>query len=372
MRSRGFTLVEMLVVIAIIGSLVALLMPGINMAREAGRRNACKNNLKQIGIAAQSHVEAYKFFPSSGWGRTWVGDPDMGYGRKQPGSWIYNLLVYLDQKAIHDMDRTAYANTSDPAQREKNKQNQLWSMRTYPIAVFNCPSRRKSVAYPAASGSELPINAMPSNPPTNAQLYSPSTGKSDYAGNLGAARWFSGDANATCPSTYPINCAWPIGQTVQAASDWQGRMGTDSRIGKPVYTNFDGVTGMLSEVSPASIRDGLSRTFFAGEKYMNVYNYMNGNDSGDNNSMYNGHDIDVLRLCGNRASNKQYPPVNDQRVDSVAGVDPQYRFGSAHSQMVHFVMCDGTVNSIGTSIDPMIFEHLGNRADNAGDGDLPF
>ena len=65
---RGFTLVELLVVIAIIGILVALLLPAIQAAREAARRTQCKNQLKQIGLAIQNHVDSYRVFPTGGAG----------------------------------------------------------------------------------------------------------------------------------------------------------------------------------------------------------------------------------------------------------------------------------------------------------------
>src|SRR5262245_32207713 len=99
-RPRGFTLVELLVVIAIIGILVALLLPAIQAAREAGRRTQCKNNLHQIAVACLNHENTHKFFPHGGWSWLWMGDPDKGYGPKQPGGWIYAATPYLEEGGI--------------------------------------------------------------------------------------------------------------------------------------------------------------------------------------------------------------------------------------------------------------------------------
>src|SRR3954451_22400540 len=97
-RASGFTLVELLVVIAIIGVLVALLLPAVQAARESARRMQCQNNLKQFGLAFQTHNDTNGFLPTDGFGYGWVGDPDLGFGIDQPGGWTFNILPYCEQK----------------------------------------------------------------------------------------------------------------------------------------------------------------------------------------------------------------------------------------------------------------------------------
>lgn len=69
---RGFTLIELLVVMAIIGILVALLMPAVQMAREAARRKECLNNIRQINIAAANYLDSHRCYPSG-----WICNPNL-------------------------------------------------------------------------------------------------------------------------------------------------------------------------------------------------------------------------------------------------------------------------------------------------------
>ena len=99
---RGFTLVELLVVITIIGILIALLLPAVQAAREAARRMQCSNNLKQIGLGMHNYHQVYNVLPLSASYR--LGYPnDTGTRR----SWTVGLLPYMEQGAIFEqMDMT--------------------------------------------------------------------------------------------------------------------------------------------------------------------------------------------------------------------------------------------------------------------------
>ncbi|GIW92533.1 MAG: hypothetical protein KatS3mg110_0574 [Pirellulaceae bacterium] len=95
-RRKGFTLVELLVVIAIIGILVSLLLPAVQAAREASRRMACSNNLKQLALAVHNYHDTYKVFPPGGI------TPGPCCSTPSAGTWTLFILPFLEQQTVAD------------------------------------------------------------------------------------------------------------------------------------------------------------------------------------------------------------------------------------------------------------------------------
>jgi prepilin-type N-terminal cleavage/methylation domain-containing protein len=104
----AFTLVELLVVIAIIGTLVGLLLPAVQAARESARASACRNTLKQFGVAVHNHIEAKKTFPFLA---CYVPLPT----NNVRWSGVVPLLPYLEEQRLYDRLNYASYNTNSAA-----------------------------------------------------------------------------------------------------------------------------------------------------------------------------------------------------------------------------------------------------------------
>jgi prepilin-type N-terminal cleavage/methylation domain-containing protein len=96
-KSPGFTLVELLVVIAIIAILIALLLPAVNAAREAARRTSCLNNMVQLGLALHNYEYHFEALPPG------VTNPEGPIRNEAQGihvSWIVKILPYMEERAV--------------------------------------------------------------------------------------------------------------------------------------------------------------------------------------------------------------------------------------------------------------------------------
>jgi prepilin-type N-terminal cleavage/methylation domain-containing protein len=357
---QGFTLVELLVVIAIIGTLVALLLPAVQAAREASRRSACQNNLRQIGLAIHNHVNSFGVFPSGGAESSPKIENFVAGGKpfgpeKQGLGWAYQILPYLEEGVLQLIV----------------KQNDLQAAE---IPLYVCPSRR-SVASAKVSAANL-------------------GGKVVFLIDYAAAQ----PCTAQCPVGSP-GCASPpplynprdsvpIDPTkyeVNLPSVWGGK-NMNFRL-QDHYQVYDGVivrspwrrddflsthgvagggkflAGVPSPTSFAKITDGTSKTFMLGEKYVRSDTYGGGGTS-DDHGWSEGWDADIIRsTCF-----QPYPDSDGYQFQSLGADDifghekDVVYFGSAHSGGFHGIFADASIQTLSYDIDVVLFNALATRA----------
>ena len=201
-RRSAFTLVELLVVVAIIGVLVALLLPAVQAAREAARRTKCSNNLRQIMLAASQFEDAHKKLPPGG-----VWNPS---GTSRGSIFIY-LLPYLEQPALYsaiDFNKTAIDVTSGA---------------------------------PPLASTMLPMLLCPSDP--HPRLYYTVLASHNYAASRGPTEVFN-NPSCACPNPWQSLSQAPLDDPRNFAGPFT-RLGTQVRL--------------------AEVTDGLANTIFFGE-----------------------------------------------------------------------------------------------------------
>jgi len=237
-RVAAFTLVELLVVVAIIGILVGLLMPAVQMVREAARRTSCLNNLKQMGLAAQMHNDSRGRLPPGRGGDGFL-------------TWPVYLMPYLEQISLHDQfDLKAKYADQNPEVVETG------------IPMMFCPTRRNS-----GETSEFETKGEPAG------------AVGDYAGNAGTPEFFP-------------NLVW-----ADFVGDPDGVFNSGLRSENPVVGNRL-VNGALGRYRLANVVDGLSNTMLIGEKAVSYWGARQPGGWGDG-SIYNGEEPGTaIRLGG--------------------------------------------------------------------------
>jgi prepilin-type N-terminal cleavage/methylation domain-containing protein len=296
---RGFTLVELLVVIAIIGILIALLLPAVQAARESARRNACTNNLKQLGLAVQNHHDTKRGYPA-GRNRT----DQFGI------SWAFQLLPFLEQDTVF----RSFAS----GERVDADQNSS-AMRT-PVEMFACPSRRE-----AAADRDFDNNDLPANPEARGVA-----ALGDYAACAGLNYM-----NGVIPGSAGADSSLRPDQRPSLAESG------------PIYS--------FSRIRDRNVTDGLSKTICVGEKHKPQL------AEPANPEMLHYEQGDTAIFAGD-TPHTIFAETREGLATGFEDPS-RTKFGCEHAGIVQFVFLDGHVKGLSIDIGANVLNMLGAVAD---------
>lgn len=302
----------------------------------------CNNNLKQIGLASLNHESGNMRFPSGGWTYLYVGDPNFGFGRRQPGSWAYSLLPFLEQNALYQLGMSSDSTLTSLVQRDTKE------CVTTPLSPFICPSRRTAKTFPIIATY------------MNSNFSGSEVAKSDYAACYGSTSMkVKNNGTYTTNKIYVKNIR-------------------NTATGEDIPT---GIIFDCSETRMGEVRDGTTNTYLVGEKFVYADKYEIAGE-GDNRTLYAGINEGITN-CNFRSAGAYttssfsqsngsitvngtaYIPMQDRSSTSTnTGTNPHFSFGSAHAGGFGMAMADGSVHSITYSIDGAIHAYLANRKDN--------
>jgi prepilin-type N-terminal cleavage/methylation domain-containing protein len=337
-QPRGATLVEVLVVVAIVAVLAGLLLPAVQAAREAGRRTWCQGNLRQLALGCLAHESVRGFLPTGGWGGAWAGDPDRGFDSKQPGGWAFNVLPHVEQTALRDLG----SGLTDAAAKADRAVIRLAT----PLAMVACPSRRAVRTWPLAT-SKAAVNVVAV--PTTVSRRPPAIARGDYAANMGSGDMANRYRSGGSPSSV-------VAGDFMTDAMWQ------SNYGPPT----DGLVFRRSRIRLREITDGLSTTYLLGEKYVDPAALATGLSDDDDQCLYAGHDRDVLRT-GLEPPSQDRPGFDPVTVSGSAGSSNKFplplAFGSAHPAGCGMALADGSVRTVAYTIDPAAHRAAASRND---------
>jgi len=333
----GFSLVELLVVIAIIGVLVGLLLPAVQGAREAARRSACQNNLRQLGVALHNYENSQRVFPPSGAEVIVAGSP------QAPWSGQAQLLPYLEGDTLFRKIDFSLP-YSNPTNKNLFPPNGVAATR---VDTLVCPGEVK--ATPVIDST----NGAPKHFPLN---YGLNVGPYLVLDARTAARIDGGGAFAPFKRLRPASFVDGLSKTVALAEvkAWTPR--AQDLAGMPENAPTD-PSSIADLVTPGNFSTGSSPTEAVGHTewvcgrslHIGVtttfppnttvpYRHTDGKE----------YDIDV---CGPREGTS--PTALTQAVITSR---------SHHRDMVNVAMMDGSVRTIGSGIERSTWQALGSRA----------
>lgn len=324
-QNSGFTFVELLVTIAIIGVLAGLLVPAIMTARESARQLHCENNLRQIGMGTLQFEGSKGHYPTGGWGWRWVPDHDPPSKYGQPGGWIYQLLPFVDSGELYALPQVAGGRETVEAK--------IHELLATPCLVFQCPSRGNTKVVPFNS-TRIPLISNLAETPARVAL-------TDYAANGG---------------TKPIGLPGPAGRSLRQidSNRW------------PQLAESDGMILYQNRIRMANVTAGSSNVLWVGEKFVGHLNYSFDHTGGNDQSMYSGECSDIRRyatmsIIHDSVGGAEITVINGNKIETEIDYGPRQAFGSPHPATMNAVMADGSTRRLGFDIDWAVFRLLSIR-----------
>lgn len=357
--TRGFTLIELMVVIAIIAVLLALLLPAVQQAREAARRSQCQNNLKQIGLALHNYHDTHRVLPPGQIATSFLGmngandsryaDPTEGAvlnssnpsnqpNAVAPGlhgtSWILHILPYIDQKSTYNKWNFSLNVLDNGLNSYNGVTYNLFRPAHTDIPIFYCPTRRATMITNEVQYVQRVNYLNPAIPWTK--------GGNDYSGCIGSGIGWMLTAQQFHKGTFHLT-----------AAQMRDHGGTPGPLGlTPGLTilpsPFDlGIFYVNSNTRISDIADGTSNVIMVGENLrLNVPLDVNPLRNSSDGWAWGG----AATLFSTRL-----PPNKSLHFDNS---------GSAHEGSAHYLFADGGVRTISENINTVTFQNLGNMSND--------
>ena len=316
---RGFTLLELLVVIAVISILVALLLPAVQSCRESARRLQCQNQLRQLGLALSNYNQLFRVLPP---GSVSTVTPVTHQQLPDGIGWVAQILPHLGHEAVF---------------RQVNSEKPLASffsssLNTVPITDVSAPLPQDGMI------ASTPTTTIPDHPELSVLI---------------------------CPSN-----PGPNGVNRGRVSNYAG---CHHSTEKPLDADADGLLYVNSSESLTAIPDGSSNTLLLGDWNSGLYGH--GWILGDRGTLRNGAPLRLMNDI-NGLNQQSEDIVPDEELTDEKKQQLQARslrvggFGSYHPYHVNFLVADGSLRAISREISTSLLSSLIHRADSTPNGDF--
>jgi len=318
-RISGFTLIELVTVIAVIGVLFAITLPAVQKAREAARRTQCRNNLRQIGLALQAYESSYAVFPSALPG-TGDGEVTFAYSYLSPH---VRLLPHLEMASVHNLVNFSFPQDLHPFDGSRPNTTAY----LHHIPLFLCPSDPHDKKTPGGNNYRWNVGLLPLEVEVENHA---------WAGPFVAFKWARArdivDGHSHTAAMAERNKGDFDQQTFRANSDYL----LEPRISVQSPNEAAAMCKQASGLNRA--HDSTAGiTWFHSGFHCTLYNHIASPNAG------------------------QYSDC------SISGHQPHFRRGvfsarSYHAGGVHVLLCEGSVRWVSDSVDLSTWHALGTRS----------